>query len=160
MDQPFETYRDLRIRPAEAADAPAIVALVHGVLREYGLSPDPEGVDADLPRAPEAYAEGEFVVVLLGDELVGTAGLMPVADDTLDLRKMYLKPAVRGQGLGRYLLERAIRIARQRGYRRLSLETHSNLKEAVALYRAHGFKPLCGGVHTCRCDLAFVLELQ
>lgn len=156
----METYRDFLIRPAEAGDAPAIVALVHGVLREYGLVPEPDGIDADLPRVVEAYAGGEFVVVVKDGQIVGTAGLMPVDEATLDLRKMYLVPAARGLGLGRFLLERAIGLARARGCRRLSLETHSNLKEAIALYRAHGFQPLCGGVHTCRCDLAFVLELE
>ena len=44
---------DFRIRPATSADAEAIRGVVFGVLREYGLPPDPRGLDADLAD-PEA----------------------------------------------------------------------------------------------------------
>lgn len=155
----MESFKHFRLRPGRNADGPAIVALVHGVLREYGLEPEPAGVDGDLPRVEEFYASGDFVVVEDGSGIVGTAGLLPLADGEVELRKMYLAPSARGHGLGRYLLERALRLARGRGYRRISLETQSSLVEAIGLYRSYGFKPICGGVHTCRCDLALVLEL-
>ena len=158
----MERFKHFHLRPGTAADGPAIETLVHTVLREYGLKPDPNGVDADLRDVEGMYGAqgGDFVLVEDETGLVGSAGLLPIDGTTAELRKMYLAKSVRGQGLGRYLMERTITLAKARGFRRLELETASELTEAIALYQGRGFQPLCGGVHTCRCDLAFFLELS
>lgn len=158
----MECYKHFRLRPGTAADGPAIETLVHTVLREYGLTPDAQGVDADLRDVETAYFAqgGDFVLVEDETGLVGTAGLLPMGEGVAELRKMYLAKSARGLGLGRYLLERTIALAKTRGFRRLELETASELTEAIVLYQGRGFQALCGGAHTCRCDLAFFLELS
>ena len=82
------------------------------------------------------------------------------ADGRVELRKMYVRRERRGQGLGRRLLDRALAWARARGHARVELETATRLEEAVALYRKAGFVPRPGKPDTCRCDLAFELELS
>jgi len=82
------------------------------------------------------------------------------ADGRVELRKMYVRRERRGQGLGRRLLDRALAWARARGHARVELETATRLAEAVALYRKAGFVPRPGKPDTCRCDLAFELELS
>ena len=72
---------------------------------------------------------------------------------------MYLHRAYRGKGLGRRLLEDALARARQAGFRRITLETASVLKEAIRLYERYGFKPFRPDHLSCRCDQAYVLEL-
>lgn len=151
------------IRRATAADAAAVRELVFGVLAEYGFTPEPGGTDADLQDLEAGYFApgGHFEVALdPGGAIVGCCGLRPLGGGRIELRKMYLRREMRGRGLGRLLLGRAIDWARARGFARVELETATALKEAIALYRKAGFQPRPGKPGTCRCDLAFVLELS
>lgn len=154
------------LRRADAADSPAVLALVSATLREFGLSPDPTGTDADLADfAAHYFARGGDFVVLTdaADAIVGTCGLFPVdtpsgTPRTVELRKMYLAPALRGRGQGRRLLEWALARAREQGFQRVVLETSTKLQAAIALYERHGFVREGDG-HCCRCDLSYSRDL-
>jgi putative acetyltransferase len=151
------------MRPATNADAAAVRALVFGVLHEYGLKPSPADTDADLFDIEASYFSrgGWFdVVVDAGGTIVGTVALFPVDESTVELRKMYLLSAARGQGLGRKMLEHAIGQARNMGFGRITLETASVLKEAVALYTCSGFRPCASEHMAARCDQTFELILN
>jgi putative acetyltransferase len=91
--------------------------------------------------------------------VVGSCGLYPVSAEIIELRKMYVAPAVRGSGQGRRLLDWALARSRELGFRRIRLETASVLKTAIALYEQNGFRPDADGIHCVRCDLAFSREL-
>jgi molybdate transport system substrate-binding protein len=150
------------IRPAIAADAPAIRALVASVLDEYRLAPDPGGIDRDLEDPIGAYAGrgGALDAVIdASGKLVGCCGVYPHGAGECELRKMYLAREVRGLGLGRRLLDRALAFARGKGFARVELETASVLESAIALYEAAGFRPLERRPAACRCDRAFALQL-
>lgn len=149
------------MRPAAPADGPAIRRIVFAVLEEYGLTPDPAGADADLDDIQANYLDrgGAFHVVVADGAIVGCGGLYPLADGTAEIRKMYLLPAARGHGLGSAMLERLLDDARARGFRRVTLETASVLREAIALYRKRGFVVVEHENRVKRCDLAFALEL-
>lgn len=155
------------LRRATAADSSAALALVTRVLGEYGLRTDADGTDADLADFERHFfSRGGDFVVLLDDSgaLAGTCGLYPLDTPageprTVELRKMYLAPALRGRGQGRRLLEWALARARELGFRRMTLETAGVLKEAIALYERHGFTRDGGGTHSCRCDLAYSRDL-
>ncbi len=73
---------------------------------------------------------------------------------------MYFVPQIRGQGLGRRILERAVGHARKLNYRAIVLETHSALKEAVHLYTKFGFVPTKMEHISARVDQAYVLKLD
>jgi len=157
MDETF-----FRIRSATAADGFAAREVVFPVLESYALEPEPEGADADLFDLDGAYlkAGGAFWVVEDDrGEVVATCGLKPMANGSVELRKMYLMPHVRGQGLGKKLLKTAIAKARALGFKRVELETASQLREAIALYESFGFVPRDGCVETTRCDQAYQLDL-
>jgi putative acetyltransferase len=72
---------------------------------------------------------------------------------------MYFAPELRGHGWGKKTLTRMIGRARELGFNRIYLETASQLKEAIGLYRSFGFTQTCEGMHSERCDQAFFLEL-
>ncbi len=151
-----------RIRPAKAADAAAARAVVFPILESYALAPEPEGADADLFDLDGAYLKAGGAFWVVEDErggVVATCGLKPMANGSVELRKMYVVPHARGQGLGRRLLATALAKARELGFRRIELETASPLREAIALYESAGFVPREGDVETCRCDLAYRLDL-
>jgi putative acetyltransferase len=157
------------LRVARPEDEAAVRDLVFDVLREYGLPPDPGRTDADLAGLPRCYVDagGTFDVLVArdpgrgegGEEVVGTVGLMPVAAGEVELRKMYLRPDWRGRGEGKRLLRHALARAGELGFRRVVLETASSMREARALYEAHGFRRYDPPHLSSRCDRAYALEL-
>ena len=152
-----------KLRPASNKDGRKITELVYGVLREYGLEPDGACTDADLKDIERSYFErgGAFYVLEeQGGPIIGAYGLYPVDERTCELRKMYLRSSYRGKGLGKLLLEDALAEARRMGFERVTLETASVLKEAIALYKSYGFVEYEPEHLSSRCDQAYVLELQ
>jgi putative acetyltransferase len=152
----------MELRPASNQDRPAIERLVFGVLREFGLSPDPANTDADLSDLEAVYIRpgGMFdVLATTSGEILGAIGLYPVSRSTCELRKMYLDKSIRGKGHGRRLLEHALTRAKQLGFSRVTLETANVLQSAVALYERYGFKQYTPDHKSCRCDLAYYLYL-
>lgn len=152
-------YRDFLIRDWQPSDRQTAAVLIQSVLSEYGLGGEPEGADRDVWQVEEAYwaTGGEFWVVEQQGRLVGTAGYYPIArgQNAVEIRKMYLLPAVRGQGLGRHLLQALEAAIAAKGFQQIWIETASVLKEAVQLYERSGYQPSTG-VETARCDRVYV----
>lgn len=152
-----------KLRPATNADRVQITDLVYTVLAEYHLKPDPDYTDADLRDIEQSYFARGGVFCVLEEEdgsIIGSCGLHPMQAGTCELRKMYLRRDYRGKGLGRMLLEDALARARELGFRRVTLETASVLKEAIRLYERYGFKPHTPEHLSHRCDQAYVLDLE
>jgi putative acetyltransferase len=150
-------------RLADNRDGEKIASLVFGVLREYGLKPDPASTDADLDDIESSYFKrgGTFLVLEEEDNsIIGAYGLYPMKDQTCELRKMYLQKAYRGKRLGKRLMEDALVRARQLGFRKMVLETASVLKEAIALYKHYGFTEYQPDHMSDRCDQAYSLILK
>jgi len=158
----FDPEKQLTLRSATNADQREIRDLVFGILAEYGLEPDLDGTDLDLNDIEANYTDSGGLFEVLTDtteRIVATVGLFPMDDTTIELRKMYFAPEIRGRGLGKKLLARMIDKARNLGYLRIYLETASVLKQAVHIYEQAGFHPV-GVKHTPRCDQGYVLELK
>jgi putative acetyltransferase len=157
-----QAFKEFKLRPARQADGPAIRELVFNVLREYGLEPDENSTDADLIDVEAAYTQrGGFfgVVENEGGVISGTYGLYPLNEGVAEIRKMYLRPALRGRGLGSFLLDSLLKLAKEKAYIRVELETAGVLKEAIGLYTKKGFKPVQREEMSCRCDQVFALSL-
>ena len=154
---------EFQLREATADDGAAIRAVVAAVMSEYGLSADLEADDADIRNVVASYRErgGSFrVVTSIDGDIVGCGGLYPIDERQAEIRRMYLLPRARGVGIGRKLLEELISLARKRRFERVVLETASVLKEAISLYRKHGFVPIPRERPGIRqCDQAYALTL-
>lgn len=158
-----EPSRDTQLlfRRATPDDGPAVRELVFSILKERGLPTDAH-TDADLGDIYGHYfaAGGDFrVLTTEAGEIVGSIGLKPVDKRTIELRKMYLRPEYRGHHHGKRMLEWAITRSRELGHKRITLETAAVLKEAIALYTSHGFRPYDGEKCASRCDQTYELEL-
>jgi len=151
------------VRRARRADEPAIRELVFSILEfEYALRPDPANTDLDLFNLDAHYFErgGMFDVVAdPSGRITGCCGSYATSGDAIELRKMYVHRDLRGQGVGKRLLERAIAFARGRGSKRIELETASVLKEAIAMYERAGFVRQAQAPHVSRCDRAYAMTL-
>ena len=152
-----------QLRLANNKDCGKVTELVYGVLKEYGLKPDPVATDVDLNNIEQSYFERGGVFYVLEEEdgtIIASYGLYLIDDQTCELRKMYLHKAHRGKGLGKLLMEDALAKARQIGFKKMTLETASVLKEAISLYKKYGFVEYEPEHMSSRCDQAFVLELK
>lgn len=161
--QPMKTdYRDFVIRSWSEGDRARAAEVIRSVLAEYGLGWEPAGADRDVLEVEKFYQAtgGEFWVIEQQGLLVGTGAYYPVSrgENAVEIRKMYLLPQVRGQGLGRFLLQQLESAIAARGFTHIWIETASVLKEAVLLYESSGYQPATG-VETRRCDRVYVKYL-
>ncbi|MEL6158049.1 MAG: GNAT family N-acetyltransferase [Cyanobacteria bacterium J06627_32] len=154
-------FKDFLIRDWVVGDRDAAASVVKTVLEEYGLGWEVSCggcSDQDAVEVEKYYLQtgGEFWVVERQGEIVGTGGYYPIerGDKAVEIRKMYLLPAARGQGLGRFLLGKLEQAAAQKGFAEIWVETATALKEAVRLYERNGYSPK-SGVETERCDKVY-----
>jgi GNAT superfamily N-acetyltransferase len=96
----------------------------------------------EIDRIAAYYGErdGGFWVAVKGDKVVGTFGLERASDNALELRRMYVHPSARRQGVARLLLQFAEDECRSRNVSRLELSTAEIQQAALALYRNAGYR--------------------
>jgi putative acetyltransferase len=156
-------FNNFSIKKASNTDITSIKGVVFTVLKEYGLNPDEGGKDFDLSDIEKNYFNHNGYFGALTDNnnlLIGTFGLFPISNKTCELRKMYLLKEYRGKGLGNFMLNEAINIAKEKNYNKIILETIEPLKEAISLYKKYGFKEIRPAEINDRVDKAFELILK
>jgi AhpD family alkylhydroperoxidase len=133
------------IRPAHSS---ADIAAVRELFLEYARALDFafcfQDFERELAGLPGDYAPpgGCLLLAEEGGAAVGCAALRALAEGVGEMKRMYLRPALRGAGHGRRLAEALIAAARQQGCRRLRLETMPGMTAAIPLYRSLGFVPI------------------
>lgn len=139
------------MRPIRPADDPIVADIIRTVMTEHGaVGPGFAIVDPEVACMSRAYADASdpparYFVLEQGGRVIGGAGFAPLAGGDpriCELRKMYLRPNVRGAGLGRRLLAYVLEHARAAGYARCYLETMATMQRARALYESVGFERL------------------
>lgn len=137
----------IHTRPITPSDDPAIAAIVRCNLEKYHLNlPGTVYFDPELNHLSRFYSSkpGKRAYFVAEDErgqIIGGVGIAEFTgfEDCAELQKLYLTDAAKGHGMGRRLLWLAQEWAVKCGYRRLYLETHSNLEAAIKLYEKNGF---------------------
>ncbi|NEQ96740.1 MAG: GNAT family N-acetyltransferase [Cyanothece sp. SIO2G6] len=166
MEQRYQTFL---VRSWQPTDRQGVADLARGVLGEFNMVFDPDGTDWDAVQVEKAYWEtgGEFLVVENGGKIVGSGGYHPCdrastpSDRGAELRKMFLAPQVRGQGLGGYLLKTLEQSAINKGFTEMWLETATRMEVAIKMYEHQGYhQPDNCGVHVQRCDRVYVKSLH
>jgi GNAT superfamily N-acetyltransferase len=125
----------IEIRPYDHPDS---VLLIDEVQQEYVVrygSPD-EGPADPADFIPPA---GIFLVGYLDGRPQVTGAWRDHGDNTAEIKRMYVSPAVRGKGLARQMLAELERTAQAAGHRRLILETGRMQPEAIQLYESSGY---------------------
>jgi ribosomal protein S18 acetylase RimI-like enzyme len=119
-------------------------AIVRELLLEYSSS---LGVDLgfqDFQHELETL-ETYYEVILIareGNETAGCIALRRIDAETCEMKRLYVRPASRGQDLGRALAAAIIIEARSRGYARMRLDTMPMMSSAIALYESLGFRDI------------------
>lgn len=138
---------DPQIRLIQPNDNDSVRKIVHETLAEFGLHGDGfAGVDDELNDMYTAYNKplSAYYVVEIDSEILGVGGFAPLegteTGTIAELRKMYLKPQLRGQGMGQKLIEICIKNAKENDFKIMYLETVPTMKAAQALYLKNGFE--------------------
>ena len=152
----------VEIRAVRTEDVPAVVELVTQTLTEFGLEfGKGSATDDSVRELPASYeaAGGAFWVAYDGEQLLGTCGVMALSPTMFELRKMYLRAAARGTGLGRRLLDVAVAWTRGRGGTHLVLDTAEQMTAAIRFYESHGFERDDRYITGARCSRGYVRRL-
>jgi ribosomal protein S18 acetylase RimI-like enzyme len=118
------------------------------LLQEYAesLDSDPclQDFAEELATLPGRYArpEGRLLLAMVGDNVAGCAALRSLDVETGEMKRVYVRPAFRGLGLGRKLAESILQQSRAAGYRRIRLDTLPSMVGARQLYRVLGFREI------------------
>jgi putative acetyltransferase len=147
------------------AITPEQIALSRTLFEEYAnwlrIDLSFQGFAAELAGLPGVYAppRGRLLLALAGSEAAGCVALRPLGEGICELKRLFVRSAFRGQGIGKLLAERIVAEARTIGYRTMRLDTLSSMHGAIRLYQALGFVRRAAYYDTPLPDTVF-MELQ
>ena len=133
----------------KSVSSPDEMETVRSLFREYeswlGLSLCFQGFEEELKTLPGKYSEpeGRVYVAYVADEPVGCIALRKLDDGICEMKRLYLRDAARGRGIGKELIEKVIDEARSIDYRKMRLDTYPpKMGKAMSLYESHGFRQI------------------
>jgi ribosomal protein S18 acetylase RimI-like enzyme len=130
-------------RAENARDVAAVQDLfrefIFWVGRAHGVSVGYQDWAGEMTTFPDRYLV--LLLAKVDDAPAAALALKHLSETDCELKRMYCRDAFRGLGLARRLCEMLMEEARARGYRTMRLDTHGELKAAIALYETLGFKP-------------------
>ena len=155
---------DLLIPTLEEMDA------VRQIFQEYAdsLNIDLEfqEFETEIAELPGEYAppRGQILLAHVDGSIAGCCALRPLDDcdypNSAEMKRLYVRKAFRGFGLGRQLAEAMLDVARQAGYDYVLLDTLDDMEAARALYVDLGFESIdpyyhnpLPGAHYLKVDL-------
>lgn len=96
--------------------------------------------DSDLNRIADIYTNrSRFLIALLDDKVVGTAAIEEIDQDSAELKRMYVKSDLHGQGVAQKLFDMALKFAKEQNYKKLILITNQVMERAHGFYKKNEF---------------------
>lgn len=129
------------------ATTPEDIAKARYLIEEYAawLKVDLcfQGFAAELAGLPGVYARpcGRLLLAQVRNEATGCVALRPLDVGICEMKRLYVRPAFRGRGIGKILAEKIVAEARTIGYTTMKLDTLPIMHAAMRLYESLGFSP-------------------
>ena len=138
----------LNYRKIEAGDDAKIASIIRSNLEKLHLNlPGTAYFDPELDHLSRYYSSVPdkrvyFVASDAEGRVIGGVGIAEFdgIEACAELQKLYLDDSAKGNGYGKELMQIAEAWAKQAGYQKLYLETHTNLSAALKLYEKMGFQ--------------------
>ncbi len=138
------------IRPIKKSDDKRLGEIIRYNLKNNCLDiPGTAYFDDNIFNLSEYYLANPkerryYVIEDDGGKTAGGMGFSKIDgfEDCAELQKLYFDDSIKGKGLSTKLMEMAEKDAKELGFKRLYIETHSNLKAAVGLYMKFGFREI------------------
>ena len=161
------TTPQLSLRPAiEPGDVDAARALFTDYQSDLGIDLCFQGFSEELRTLPGEYAapSGALFLACVDQLPAGCCAFRPLVHsdhlNACEMKRLFVRKAFRGFGLGRMLVEEIVSLARLAGYNTMLLDTLSGMESARALYQESGFYEVAPyyhnpipGAHYLRVDL-------
>jgi putative acetyltransferase len=109
---------------------------------DHGLDISYQGIEDELANLSGKFAppNGRLIMAITSEQAIGCAALRPIDERVCELKRMFVLPQYRGQGVGKALAKDLIEDARTIGYERMRLDTGNFLTAAIQLYESLGFR--------------------
>jgi ribosomal protein S18 acetylase RimI-like enzyme len=131
------------IAPAVGADElSAVRQLFLDYQRALGISLCFQGFERELAQLPGDYSApgGGLWLALIDGNPVGCVALRAAGERRGEMKRLYVQPGLRGQGIGQRLVDTVLAAATAAGYTHLCLDTLPSMSEAQRMYRRLGFQ--------------------
>jgi ribosomal protein S18 acetylase RimI-like enzyme len=134
----------VQIRDAEPHELDAVRGLIEEYVRSLGIDLGFQEIELELADLARTYGPPGGVILLArdGDEIAGCVALRELEEDTCEMKRLYVRPAFRGTGLGTQLAVELIGRARELGYERMRIDTLPQMQAARKLYASLGFREI------------------
>lgn len=135
--------RTFTIEPARSDhDLQATVELIYEYVKWLDLDISFQNFDAEIAEMPGKYKPptGELFLAR-GDDgnAIGCVALRPLASQICEMKRLWVRNAAKGLGVGKALVAAAIKVGKQLGYQKIRLDTLPKMAAALGLYKSFGF---------------------
>jgi Acetyltransferases len=133
----------MNIRPAlTPLDLDNIRTLFQEYWTSFGFTPCFQGFETEVANLPGDYVPpgGRLAIASSGDELAGCIALRRFDAARAEMKRLYVRPAFRGHGAGRAMLDWVISEARAAGYNEIVCDTMPMMSQALDMYARAGFE--------------------